>query len=240
MSDSVNDQATLGNNCPKTAPSHPSFFTTFERFILPEPNSGCWLWTSTATPPGYGWFRRSGKMIYAHRAAYEASTGQRVPVGLVVRHSCDTPSCVNPDHLSVGTKADNGRDMRERGRSLLGSKNINAKVTEDEARTIIRLAHAGVTQPLIAQKFNIDQSAVSYLKTGRRWPHLKGVGIVPKTKPDGMLIDDAQIVERVGQERAIGVLEKLDADPHTARYEPIYKGRRYRPQVEKKLAELSL
>lgn len=75
----------------------------------------CWLWTRGATAAGYGHFKISGIYLYAHRASYEARVGL-IPDGLFVLHSCDTPACVNPDHLRVGTAQENVQDRIDRGR----------------------------------------------------------------------------------------------------------------------------
>lgn len=86
----------------------------FEEKYTPEPMSGCWLWIGSTLLGGYGQFRNNG-FILAHRWAYNQFKGL-VPAGRVVRHSCDTPCCVNPDHLSVGTHAENSADMVRQGR----------------------------------------------------------------------------------------------------------------------------
>jgi hypothetical protein len=80
-----------------------------ERNIMPEPNSGCWLWTGTVTTHGYGQFAYYGiKHRSAHRYVYEQING-RVPDGLVLDHKCRVRSCVNPDHLEPVTYAENTR-----------------------------------------------------------------------------------------------------------------------------------
>jgi hypothetical protein len=84
-------------------------------------SDGCWLWTAATFKNGYGMFAAgrfaNGKTDtrYAHRVAYELCIGQ-IPGGLQIRHSCDTPACCNPDHLRLGTQADNIHDSVVRGR----------------------------------------------------------------------------------------------------------------------------
>lgn len=97
--------------------------TKFERFspdwwafmTEPEPNTGCWLWTGSVCARGYGRLAYgNGSPVLVHRIAYECAKGPTG--GRHVLHRCDTPSCVNPDHLFVGTQGDNMRDMFAKGR----------------------------------------------------------------------------------------------------------------------------
>lgn len=106
-------------NRSSTAPS--LLLGRFNAKWVPAPN-GCHIWTGARTQGGYGiiWIANSRKR--AHRVAYELKFGA-IPDGtsepLVVRHKCDNPPCVNPDHLELGTRADNSRDMVVRGRHWL-------------------------------------------------------------------------------------------------------------------------
>jgi hypothetical protein len=96
-----------------------------ERFWLKVEKSadGCWVWTAS-TRNGYGRFSVEGSEEYAHRYSYQLSRGD-IPDGLIVRHRCDNPLCVRPDHLELGTKAENSQDMVERGRSTPNSRAEN-------------------------------------------------------------------------------------------------------------------
>ena len=82
----------------------------------PEPNTGCWLWTGGLLPTGYPKFYIRRKMLIGSRAALLLYRGVVPAPGMYVCHHCDTPSCVNPDHLFVGTPSDNQRDMHAKGR----------------------------------------------------------------------------------------------------------------------------
>lgn len=89
----------------------------FEASFIPEPNSGCWLWERPGLlgPMGYGHFRYQG-VVAAHRASWLLYRGP-IPMGLFICHKCDNPSCVNPDHLYLGTAQDNIADRDRRGRT---------------------------------------------------------------------------------------------------------------------------
>lgn len=95
-----------------------------DRMSIPEPNSGCWLWLGTLNRK-YGMLGRDG---LAHRASYRTYVGE-IPLGAIVLHKCDTPACVNPEHLVVGTSRDNAVDMTAKKRSplLLASREQRAK-----------------------------------------------------------------------------------------------------------------
>lgn len=80
---------------------------------------GCWEWAAARINTGYGVINVGGRVLLAHRVSHELFIGP-VPAGAEVRHSCDNPPCVNPQHLSLGSHADNMRDMAERGRARGG------------------------------------------------------------------------------------------------------------------------
>ncbi|PXV54182.1 HNH endonuclease [Dyella jiangningensis] len=85
---------------------------------IPVPECGCWLWLGARDPDGYGKLGIHGRnMIRAHRLFYAFHKGP-IPVGMQVCHKCDTPLCVNPDHLFLGSNTDNAvdRERKNRGR----------------------------------------------------------------------------------------------------------------------------
>jgi hypothetical protein len=90
--------------------------TTLQRLWRGLDRSGpCWLWTGKVEPHGYVHIMSGGHQVQGHRLMYESLVGP-IPDGAIVRHRCDTPACCNPDHLEVGTQADNVADMMARGR----------------------------------------------------------------------------------------------------------------------------
>ena len=89
-----------------------------ERLFKKVDKSGeCWLWTGGKTHDGYGMMTIKGKTTYVHRLSYQLHKGE-IPEGMYVCHSCDVPSCINPDHLWLGNNADNMKDMYKKERRV--------------------------------------------------------------------------------------------------------------------------
>ena len=143
--------------------------------VIPEPNSGCWLWTAALDTDGYGAIHRgkSGHTVKAHHVAWELYRGLR-PWGVWVLHTCDTPSCVNPDHLYLGTPAQNSADRSRRGRAKggRGSRHRLAKLHEKDIPEIRRLLREGVLQTEIGRRYNVTNGTISRISTGLIWRHV--------------------------------------------------------------------
>lgn len=144
----------------------------FLKYVYPEPNTGCWLWAGF-THKGYGRFTVNSKSKRAHRASYQLFIGA-IPEGLSVCHHCDNPSCVNPDHLFLGTHRQNMRDMATKGRASArkGEDAGNSKINEDDVLEIRRLLKKGLSQTKIAEKFKIARRTISHIKLRETWNHL--------------------------------------------------------------------
>jgi len=136
---------------------------------------GCWNWTACKDRWGYGRFKINGKHCGAHRVSYELYKN-KIPEGLLIRHSCDNPACVNPDHLKLGTVQDNVDDRTKRGRHKCGyrkgEKNGSAKLTEADVLEIRQWLEFGYTQRVIAEMFGVAHSRISMIKTGKHWSHI--------------------------------------------------------------------
>lgn len=145
----------------------------FDERYIPEPNSGCWLWTGTMTKTGYGAISINGSVNKAHRVSWTLHCGE-IPEGMSVCHKCDVPVCVNPDHLFLGTHAENMGDMARKGRAgQKGNKNPrNVKVTHDQVRAIY---HDRRPISSIAADYGITNTSVSNIKRRITWQHLSMV-----------------------------------------------------------------
>jgi hypothetical protein len=138
----------------------------FEKHFMPEPYSGCWLWTAAYGGKGNAipYVRHLNKTMPAYRVAWMLYRGS-IPNGLQVCHHCDTPGCVNPEHLFIGTPKDNIADCACKDRIQHGESHYNAKLSEDDIREIRASA---LTQKELATHYGVDPSHVSRIKTGDR------------------------------------------------------------------------
>ena len=143
----------------------------FDDKYTPEPNSGCWLWVGSVSNR-YGKISVNYKKMGAHRVSYELHKG-RVPNDMCVLHKCDIPTCVKPDHLFLGTQAENIRDMVTKGRARAGSYGecCNfAKLNNFQVRVIKNLLKTSTLfQWEIADLFNVSAPNISDINTGKIW-----------------------------------------------------------------------
>lgn len=134
----------------------------------------CWLWSGTKPAFGHGQFVHGGKVVYAHRFAWEQVNGH-VPDGQCILHRCDVPSCVNPAHLFLGTRVDNLSDMRVkmRGRNPprhAGSRHPQAKLTETDVRDI-RTSSLSALE--LAHRYGIARRTVYNILHRKSWADLE-------------------------------------------------------------------
>ena len=118
-------------------------------------DEGCWLWTGAVTKEGYGVIRVNGRNRPAHQISWELDTGLQVSAGKVIRHKCDTPQCVNPAHLLIGTPRDNVHDAISRNRNSI------PRIDAVSWKFIRYWIKKGYKQTHIAQSFGVNQSSIS-------------------------------------------------------------------------------
>lgn len=133
---------------------------------------GCWEWTASRRPNGYGQFKLGDRVGYAHRASYTLFVGA-IPVGMFVCHRCDNKACVNPEHLFVGTAADNMADMAAKGRGRKtgsrGERNGRAILTAEQVVSIREALNAGAVGLRLAEAYGVGPTAISRIRSGRAW-----------------------------------------------------------------------
>jgi hypothetical protein len=136
-------------------------------------DAGCWIWFGGSRPNSQGvkyprHWSNSGRSVGAHRFSYELKFGP-ITNGMYVCHKCDTPMCVNPDHLFLGTHKDNMKDMVNKGRSFKGrGENCRgrAKLTNKQAKEIRGI---NLPQSKIADMFNVSQTTIGRIKRGESY-----------------------------------------------------------------------
>lgn len=142
------------------------------KYVVDE--SGCWLWTASLNHRGYGQFAiKHGDVVRAHRYAWELANGP-IPEGMHVLHRCDVRHCVKPEHLFLGTNADNQADMDAKARrsappQRCGEANNKTRLTEAEVREV-REASGAVRD--IGSDYGISGATVSNIKRRKTWAHV--------------------------------------------------------------------
>lgn len=143
-----------------------------------DPNSGCWLWTGAPGAGGYGVLSFDGRYQKAHRVSWALHQGEMPSRDIKVCHRCDTPACVNPDHLFLGTQADNVADMIAKGRNRrgpppIGSTNPMSALTEEQVLEIRAVAAMRRwSQNQIAESYGVTPMTISRIVNWQSWPHV--------------------------------------------------------------------
>lgn len=148
----------------------------FWAHVRPETGEGCWLWSGPRDRGGYGLaysvsITPRRRDVRAHRLSWEIHYGE-IPDGMCVCHRCDTPSCVRPDHLFLGTALDNARDRQSKGRGFIvpsGEKHPNRRFTAEQVARIRAAYAAGSTKKSLARAYGMSSANIRSIVTGRTW-----------------------------------------------------------------------
>ncbi|MBT7630984.1 MAG: hypothetical protein HN597_14965 [Desulfobacula sp.] len=142
-------------------------------------NNGCWIWTGAKTGgPGddkfkYGYIRIKNKSKRVHRVLFEETNKMKIGK-LFLLHKCDTPLCINPDHMRIGTQVDNVKDMISKNRDIhpVGEGN-NSKLKEKDVLKIRREAKGGTSYASLSRKYGVCTSHVRKIVIGEKWKYLR-------------------------------------------------------------------
>ena len=142
-----------------------------------EKTESCWLWRGALGRFGYGAFHQTRGERKAHRVAWQLTNGA-IPQGMCVLHRCDVPACVNPDHLFLGTYADNNADMKSKGRDrkrgIRGPRNNSARLTESD---VLSIYESREPSRAVGKKYGVSKTTVLHIRSGRTWGYLSGLKI---------------------------------------------------------------
>ena len=162
------------------------------RNVPDRPSVGCWEWRGRLLRSGYAHISVNAKLELAHRVSWIFANGA-IPDGLWVLHHCDNRRCVRPDHLFLGTRADNLSDMDSKGRRARGEKIARAKLTETGVREIRTRFASGERRIDLARHFGVSFGAISAVVSGETWKHVGSEG--GAAQPYTSNLNRAQIAE---------------------------------------------
>ncbi len=134
----------------------------------------CWEWIGRKGRDGYGIIGTGGKHVGVHRYSWIIHNGS-LPDGLCVLHHCDNPGCTNPEHLFLGTKADNMADRDAKGRQVMGEAQHLAKLTEEKVREIRRRYRRGTKVNgivALAREFGVSEGTIRFVVNFVTWKNV--------------------------------------------------------------------
>jgi len=143
-----------------------------------EYSADCWKWIGCIGTPGYGVLivrapkTRKRILLHAHRISWFLHH-HRDPKEMYVLHRCDNPSCVNPEHLFLGTHLDNIADMVKKGRASRGADRPTAKLSEQDVLTIRdQYSKGDITQKELGQQYNVEPTTIGQIVRRKTWTHI--------------------------------------------------------------------
>ncbi len=142
---------------------------------------GCLLWTGARNRQGYGHMTIDGQRLLVHRVMWELAHGP-IPAGMLACHKCDTPLCVNPDHLFLGSHADNSADMATKGRHFShtrperiarGERSGQTHLTAENIREIRGRREGGATMYALGREYGVSRQAIRRIVCREVWVHIE-------------------------------------------------------------------
>lgn len=177
-------------------PNQSTIFAPARFWSKVDMSGSCWVWIASCAKNGYGAFKMPGKVAYAHRISYELAYGT-IPDGLLVCHTCDNKRCVRPEHLFLGTNADNMRDMAQKGRHYShtkpdrlptgdrngartkperharGERGGKAKLTNTDVQAIrSEYDSGGISHAALARRFGVCETSIRNIINRKTWTHI--------------------------------------------------------------------
>ena len=131
---------------------------------------GCHLWTASKDKNGYGGIKIAGKQLRAPRVAWEIEYGP-IPKGMCVLHKCDTPACVNPEHLFLGTMADNMADKINKGRGGVGGHNAKLRLPD-----VFEIRKSSLTDRELSERYGVGRTTIWAVRNGQNWAKYRNTG----------------------------------------------------------------
>lgn len=173
-------------------------------------SAGCWIYTQSTARSGYGQIAFNGERgLLVHRVSYAMFNGD-ITDGLFVRHTCDVRACFNPEHLILGTNADNMQDVRDRGYDKVvtgsGEEHYNSKLTDADVIEMRRLVREeGMDAANAGKRFDMNPAAAHRIVVGKSWSH------VPGALPEDYFTNEYKLKQRelTGKKRCPSCHENL-------------------------------
>jgi hypothetical protein len=193
----------MPNTPPALYPTELQLSRMSERIDKTTPN-GCWVWGGDKNRAGYGTItifakrahsKRLGR-VFTHRVMWTETHGE-IPSGMCVLHRCDNPPCCNPNHLFLGTYADNSNDKVRKNRQARGTQLPQSRLTEATVKEILVAYAAGIPAATLARRFNVHHETVGYVLRGKTWAHV--IGPRPTQQERHLLGRQARKKDKKGQ-----------------------------------------
>lgn len=140
--------------------------------VEPIPEAGCLIWMHGVNGAGYGQLTHNKKTMLAHRVSWEITHGA-IPKGMCILHRCDTPLCVNPHHLFLGTKGQNNSDRHRKGRTkLIPAKGESHGMSKLTAEDVINIRKSNETNEVLATIYPVVSQTIGKIRARKYWKHI--------------------------------------------------------------------